>query len=162
MWRAGSLEKTLMLGKIEGRRRKGGQRRWLGGITISMDMSLGGLQSWWWTGRPGVLQSMRSKKVRHAWATELNWIKLHSLYTVKKTINKMKRQSTEWEKVCENHTSVKRLIAKIAKDPLQINSKKKKKSTNNSIKNGQRIWIDISPKETCRWPTSACKNAQHH
>ena len=44
MWRADSLEKTLMLGKIEGRRRRGQQRlRWLDGITDSMNMSLGGL-----------------------------------------------------------------------------------------------------------------------
>ena len=44
MQRADSLEKTLMLGKIEGRRRKGRQRmRWLNGITDSMDMGLGGL-----------------------------------------------------------------------------------------------------------------------
>ena len=45
MQRADSLEKTLMLGKIEGRRRRGGQRmRWLDGITASMDMGLGRLQ----------------------------------------------------------------------------------------------------------------------
>ena len=45
MWRTDSFEKTLMLGKIEGRRRRGRQRRrWLHGITDSMDMGLGGLQ----------------------------------------------------------------------------------------------------------------------
>ena len=44
MQRTDSFEKTLMLGKIEGRRRRGRQRmRWLGGITDSMDMGLGGL-----------------------------------------------------------------------------------------------------------------------
>ena len=44
MWRAGSFEKTLMLGKIEGRRRRGRQRmRWLDGTTNSVDMGLGGL-----------------------------------------------------------------------------------------------------------------------
>ena len=54
-----SLEKTLMLGKTEGRRRRGWQRmRWLDGITDSMDMSWVNSGGWWWTGKPGVLMSM--------------------------------------------------------------------------------------------------------
>ena len=45
VWKADSLEKTLMLGKIEGRKRRGRQRmRWLNGLADSMDMGLGGLQ----------------------------------------------------------------------------------------------------------------------
>ena len=74
MRRADSFEKTLMLAKIEGGRRRGRQRiRWLDGITDSMGMSLGKLRDWWWLGRPGVLQSLGSQRVGHDWATELNW-----------------------------------------------------------------------------------------
>ena len=74
MWRADSLEKTLMLGKIEGRRRRGRQRmRWLDGITNSMTWVWMDSRSWWWTGRPGVLWFLGSQRVGHDWATELNW-----------------------------------------------------------------------------------------
>jgi len=58
MWRADSLENTLMLGMTEGRRRRGWQRmRWLDGITNSMAWVWVDSGSWWWTGRPGVLGS---------------------------------------------------------------------------------------------------------
>ena len=73
MQRVDSLEKTLMLGRIEDMRRWRWQRmRCLDGITDSMDMSWVSSGSWWWTGKPGVLQSTGSQRVRHDSGTELN------------------------------------------------------------------------------------------
>ena len=67
-----SLEKTLMLGKIEGRRKRGRQRMgWLDGITDLMDMNLSKLWDWWWARKSGVLQFMGLQRVGHDWATEL-------------------------------------------------------------------------------------------
>ena len=75
MLRTDTFEKTLILGKIEGGKRKGDNKEWDHWMVSRtwwtwVWVSSG---SWWWTGKPGVLQSMRSQRVRHDWATELNW-----------------------------------------------------------------------------------------
>ena len=73
MQRTDSLEKTLMVGKIESRRRGGQRMRWLDGITTQWTWVWVNSGSCWWTGRPGVLQSMGSQRVGRDWVTELNW-----------------------------------------------------------------------------------------
>ena len=66
MQRTDLFEKTLMLGKIEGRRKRGLQRmRWLEGITDSMDIGLSKVLESVIEGKPGVLKSMRLQIVRH-------------------------------------------------------------------------------------------------
>ena len=72
--RTDSLEKTLTLGKIEGGR-KGDDRRWDGWMASPTWWTWiwASSESWWWRGKPGALQSMWSWRVRHNWATELNW-----------------------------------------------------------------------------------------
>ena len=70
MWRVDSLEKTMMLGGIGGRRRRGWQRmRWLDSITTQWTWVWINSGSLWWTGRPGMLQSMGSQRVGHDWVT---------------------------------------------------------------------------------------------
>ena len=74
MQRTDSFAKTLMLGKIEGGR-EGDDRGWDGWMASPtrwtwVQASSG---SWWWTGKPGVLQPMGLQTVGHDWTTELNW-----------------------------------------------------------------------------------------
>ena len=74
MGRTDSLEKTLMLGKIEGKRRRDdrGRDSWMASLT-QWTWAWVNSGSWWWTGKPGLLQSMGLQRVGHDWATELNW-----------------------------------------------------------------------------------------
>ena len=75
MQRTDSLEKTQMLGKIEGGRRREWQKlRWLEASLTRWTWVWIRSRSWWWTGKPGMLQSMWSQRVGHNRATELNWI----------------------------------------------------------------------------------------
>ena len=74
MWRVDSLEKTLMLEGL-GAGGKGDNRGWDGWMASLTQWTWIWVNSgsWWWTGRPGVLQFMGSQRVGHDWATELNW-----------------------------------------------------------------------------------------
>ena len=74
MRRVDSLEKTLMLGGIGGRR-GGDNRGWDGWMASPTQWTWVWVNSgcWWWTGRPGMLQFMGSQRVGHDWATKWNW-----------------------------------------------------------------------------------------
>ena len=80
MWRTDPFEKTLMLGKIEGGKRRG-DREWDGWMASSAQWTWVWVnsRSWWWTGKPGMLQSMGSQRARLDWVTELNWTKMFIL-----------------------------------------------------------------------------------
>ena len=75
MHRTDSLDKTLMLERLKAGR-EGDDRGWDGCMATPtrwtwVRVSFG---SWWWTGKPGMLQSVESPRVGHGWATELNWL----------------------------------------------------------------------------------------
>ena len=78
MWRTDSLEKTLTLGKIAAGG-EGDSRRWDGWMASLTQWTWvwASSGSWWWTGKPGVLQSMGSQRVGRDWVTELNWLKIN-------------------------------------------------------------------------------------
>ena len=80
MRRVDSLEKTLMLEGIGGRRRRGRQKmRCLDASPTRWTWVWVDPGSWWWTGRPGVLWFMGLQRVRHDWATKLNWTHSNTL-----------------------------------------------------------------------------------
>ena len=75
-------------------------------------------------------------------------MKLKIFCTAKDTINKMKRQPSDWEKIFANKATGKGLISKIYKELMQLISEKQTTQS----KNGRKTKIDISPKKTYRWP----------
>ena len=78
MWRTDSLEKTLMIGKLKAGG-EGDDRRWDGWMASPTQWTWvqASSGSWWWTGKPGELQSTGSKRAGHNWATELNLVVQH-------------------------------------------------------------------------------------
>ena len=86
-------EKTLMLGKIESSRRGWKQRmRWSDGITTQWTWIWVDSGSWWWTGRPGVLQFMGSQRVRHEWTNVLNWTEGSRALNMSNVFNEKKKK----------------------------------------------------------------------
>ena len=111
MKRADSLEKTLMLGKSEGRRRRGRQRmKWLDGIIDSMTWVWESFGNWWRTGKPGVMQSMGLQRVRHNWATELSWAELTRLIKKKREKNQINKIRNEKGEVTSDNAQKQRII----------------------------------------------------
>ena len=95
------------------------------------------------------LNIKKTNNLIQKWAEDL--MKLKSFCTAKETINKTKRQLSEWEKIFANEATDKGLISKIHKQLMQLNIRK----TNNPIQKWQKTSIDISPKKIYRLPTNS-------
>ena len=80
MWRGDSFEKTLMLGNIEGRKKRGRQRRdgWMGSLTQWTWVWVNS-GDWRLTGSPGMLRLMELQRIGHEWVTELNWTEVYNV-----------------------------------------------------------------------------------
>ena len=95
MWRVDSLEKTVILGGIGGRRR--GDRRWDGWMASLTQWTWLWVNSgsWWWTGRPGVLRFMGSQRVGYDWETELTWTELNSFKVFSRKLRERKASAAD-------------------------------------------------------------------
>ena len=98
------------------------------------------------------LQARETKEKINKW----NYIKVKRFCTAKEIINKIKRLPIKWENIFAD-TSDEDLISKIYKVLTTLSIKK-----TTQLKNGKRIWIDIYPKRTYRWPVDIWKDAQCH
>ena len=82
MWRTASFKKNLMLGKLKaGEGEDSGWDGWMASPTQWTWVWVNS-RSWWWTGRPGMLQSMELQRVGHDWVTQLNWTELSCSFTL--------------------------------------------------------------------------------
>ena len=93
LWPPDSLEKTLMLGKIEGGRRRRWQRMRSPTQWTWVWITSG---NWWWTGKPDVLQSMGSQRIGHDWVKELTRTELNPLVQR----NCLRDKSPQWKNLC--------------------------------------------------------------
>ena len=111
MQKTDSVEKTLMLGKIEGRG-EGDDRVWDGWMASPTQWTWVWVNSgsWWWTGRPGVLQSMGSQRVGHDWVTELNWMSFLPCLATSRSLKawrpgtKLQDNMRKYENWCSRYT----------------------------------------------------------
>ena len=142
--KADSFEKTLMLGKIEDRRRRGRQG-WDGWMASPTQRTWVWVNSgsWWWTGRPGVLRFMGLQRVGHDWATELNWTDAPN-----RALKYMKQRLTELRVEIDNSTIIIRdfnAVLSLLDGTTKEKINKKREDQNNNIYKLDLIHIHRTP-----------------